>query len=106
MTRTKTETTRWWLEQHSPRTLEGLKDSERDKLDELIGHEGFGLLLSLLGGERQGCYVQLSLLNLADDGMRRQATVLQGKIAGIERVRETLLELSAHDDPTNEGAKS
>jgi hypothetical protein len=80
-----------WLESWDPKAT--LSDSEVDAVRSLIGHSGFGSLLSLLGAERQGCYVALANVNLEDVGGRRQGSVLQGRIMGIERVREAVLEL-------------
>jgi len=80
-----------WLESCDPKAE--LKDSEITDVKSLVSHPGFFALLSLLGAERQGCYVALANVNLEDVGGRRQGSVLQGRIMGIERVREAVLEL-------------
>lgn len=68
-------------------------DQERAVM-ELIGSKGLTVLIGMLLAERQGYYVQLSMVRLGTDEMRAYASVLQGKIQGIERIVETVRELA------------
>lgn len=92
------EEARRWMEQQEPTAT--LLHEEEEAIRGLVGNPGFAALLRWLGSERQGSYVYLSKLNLADSAQLRLATVTQGKIEGIERIREAVLELFASDDPT------
>lgn len=72
---------------------------EYDQLMDLVGHKGFGVLVGLLLAERQGAYVMLSHASLHADRVH-EASVLQGKIMGIERAASTLLECAKLEKPT------
>lgn len=88
-----------WLE-----GLDPLAEPTHDDIHLMQGlahNEAFGLLLRYLGSERQGYLVALSLISLSTEENRASASVLQGKIQGIERIRETLLELFPHESPTD-----
>jgi hypothetical protein len=90
-----------WLESLLPKAE--LSDSEQDAVRALVGNPGFGYLLQLIGSERQGDYVLLSNLNLEDASQRRLASVTQGKIGGVERLREVVLSLFPQEVPHREG---
>lgn len=92
-----------WLEAQGPKAT--FTTEENREIQKLVGNPGFGLLLQMLAAERQGFYVQLSHINLADAAGTRLASVLQGRIQGIERIREAVLELYPDEVPASEGAK-
>lgn len=73
--------------------LPELSGEQRDIVLSLIGNPAFELLLRYLLSERQGYMMMLSRVDLA--AMSAAASVLQGKIQGLERVTETVLELVA-----------
>lgn len=79
--------------------------TERDAALSLIGNEAFGVLWGLMLAERQGAYAILAGLDLSKPEQVRLASVLQGRIQGIERVAQTLLELMPDEGPTERGDK-
>lgn len=91
------DTARQWLESHEARP--DLTSAEVDQVKTLVGNPAFGLLLGYMQAEVQGYYRQLTYLP-ADQA--NVIAVIQGKIQGIERFRETVIDLFPQA-PTNEG---
>lgn len=73
--------------------LPELSGEQRDIVLTLLSNPAFELLLRYLLSERQGYMMVLSRVDLAANVAA--ASVLQGKIQGLERVTETVLELVA-----------
>lgn len=72
----------------------------------LSSGSGLEPLLGLLMAEKQALMVQLSHTVLDNSGAAARASVLQGKIQGIERIRETILEfVHVAGKPATTGAK-
>ena len=68
-------------------------DSEDERnLQEFIHHPGLPVFLGLLLGSRQAFYATLSNLRLGDEDTRHRASVLQGKIQGIELTIQSVRE--------------
>lgn len=67
-------------------------DEDERNLQELIHHPGLPVFLGLLLGSRQALYATLSVLRLGDEDGRHRASVLQGKIQGIELTIQTVRE--------------
>lgn len=68
------------------------RDQDERNLQELIHHPGMPVFLGLLFGSRQALYATLSTLRLGDEDTRHRASVLQGKIQGLELTIETVRE--------------
>jgi exonuclease VII large subunit len=98
MKKSERENAQQLLESLDP--LATLTGRQEDAIKKLLDDEGFKLLVRYMLSEAQGYRVTLSYLNLEDTQMRQQATVIQGKIQGIERLRETVLSLFADEAPT------
>lgn len=64
------------------------------ELQSLLGSRAMSLLLGLMMGSRQGCYLQLANAELATAEGRHNAAVIQGTIRGIVMLPQTLLELA------------
>lgn len=80
-----------WLEDVP--VLDGITSTpDVEAIKTLIGHEGFSLLLGLLMGSRQAYFVALANLPLGNSADAARLSVLQGKVQGIDLIRETLLE--------------
>lgn len=86
----------WFLDQPSKPELTG---GEREALLSLIGDERMGLLWSWLYAEQLGYHSQLANIRLGNSADAATASVIQGKIHGIARVKQSLLDLLA-EDPT------
>lgn len=74
------------------KVLAELNDEEERNIQELILHPGLPVLLGLVFGSRQALYATLSTLPLGDEDMRHRASVIQGKIQGLELVIQTVRE--------------
>lgn len=89
-----------WLEGIEP-IAEITSQEDVDAIKSLVGHEGFRLLCGLLLGSRAGLYVQLSHAPLGTSTDAARLSVTQGKIQGIELVRETVLEMYSEKGTTD-----
>lgn len=67
---------------------------EFDSVMELVDQPGFGVFLGMLLAAKEAFRVQLSVLPLGTPENQHLASVLQGRIQGIEVSRQTLLELA------------
>lgn len=72
--------------------LAQVRGEDERHLQELLLHPGLPILLGLMFGSRQALYATLSTLPLGDEDMRHRASVLQGKIQGIELLVQTVRE--------------
>lgn len=70
-----------------------LTSAELDDLFDLTQNRAFKALLGLLLGERQSKLIQLANLALNSPEASARASVLQGEIKGIDKIRETLIEV-------------
>ena len=78
-----------WLE--GTPVLDKPQDSKQtEAVRELAGNEGFRIFLGLLLGSREAFYVQLARLPLNSADAAARASVIQGKIAGIDLARQTV----------------
>lgn len=96
-----------WLDNVQLLTDEGLAElsvGDRAALEQLLGHRGMELLLGLMMGTRQGLYVQLAAMPLHSPEHASRASVTQGKIAGIDLLWGTLLEIAVPPKAAEEGA--
>lgn len=77
-------------------------DLDQDAFDKLVREltRGSALeaLLGLLSAERQGLLWQLAHTPITTPTEAARASVLQGKIQGLERAKETVLELTQRAD--------
>lgn len=90
--------------------LSELRGKDEQAVQEMLGSDGLTAILGLLLGSRQAFYATLSALPLGEETMRHRASVLQGKIQGIELVIQTVRELgvpvtSDGQPPSDEGAR-
>lgn len=65
---------------------------DRQALLDLAGHHGFGVFIGLMMGARQAFYTQLAALPISNMESAARASVIQGRVQGIDLIRETLLE--------------
>ncbi len=77
-----------------------LNNEERRAVLALMTHPGFEHLVRLLMSEKQGEYHRLASLNVEQHA--RLLSVTQGKIEGLERVRQVMVELADIENPTDE----
>lgn len=78
--------------------LSGVPDSKAaEALLDLFAHPGFITLWGLLLGARQGQLLMLAQLPLGNAQQVTHAAVIQGKIKGIECLRDTALEHAVPD---------
>lgn len=63
-----------------------------DAIQDLIKHPGFEVLVGLMFGARQGNYGMLSQVPLGTAADSCRASVLQGRIQGIELLMQTVVE--------------
>lgn len=82
--------------------LADVSETQLTSLFKLLEHDGFPVLLGLLLGERQTKYVQLSNIKLGTPEQQVAAAVLQGQIKGLDRVRETMIEMVPDTESTDE----
>jgi hypothetical protein len=87
----KAEEIEKWLNAVPIRTE--LTGAELNDLFELTANRAFKALLGLLLGERQSKLVQLANLAINSPETGARASVLQGEIKGIDKIRETLIEV-------------
>jgi hypothetical protein len=87
----KAEEIEKWLNAVPIRTE--LTGAELDDLFNLTTNRAFKALLGLLLGERQSKLVQLANLPINSPETSARASVLQGEIKGIDKIRETLIEV-------------
>jgi hypothetical protein len=81
-----------WLKQFG--IVDDISEDEHRELLSLIGHKGFGLLYGLLMRDRAGWVIQLSNIALADGQKVAAASVLQGQIRAVDRLREIVLNIA------------
>lgn len=82
--------------------LTEVRGEDERHLNELILHPGLPILLGLMFGSRQALYATLSTLPLGDEDMRHRASVLQGKIQGIELLVQTVREQAVPSSASDE----
>lgn len=87
----KVEEIEQWLNAVPIRTE--LSAIELEELFQLTENRAFKALLGLLLGERQSKLVQLANLPINSPETGARASVLQGEIKGIDKIRETLIEV-------------
>lgn len=90
MSDTIAEAAKQFLE-NIPLLAEAGKDDRRH-VENLLHQRGLAVLLGLLLAERQGYYTMLAVAQAGTPEGLQHLGVLQGRIIGIERIRETLLE--------------
>lgn len=74
--------------------LDVLDSRQQSEVEELLRHPGLQHIYGLMLGERQGLYAALSNFPMTNMETVAAASVLQGRIKGIESFRSTLLELT------------
>lgn len=79
---------------------EGVSQADFSELQTLLDSRAFGLFYALLAQERAKALVVLSNLPLSGDSNLAAASVLQGQIRAVDRVRELLLFIA---DPNADG---
>jgi hypothetical protein len=95
MTDNSTTAIQAWLDEVEVKTdVALLTQQEMHDALELIGHPGMKVLLGLMIGSRQGCYVRLANAGLSNTAEAIAAAVIQGTIRGIDMLPNTLLELA------------
>lgn len=82
-----------WLSE-VPVLVEPQSGEDQMNLLDLMNQPGFKVLVGLLFGARQGAYAQLSQSPLGTAAQSCAASVIQGRISGIEMIFETVLEHS------------
>lgn len=92
-----------YMDRIQPRLLEDLTQEEAESVKLLVGSPGMAVLLGLLESEQRANGLILATLGLGSAENACAASVIQGRIQGIARVKQTLLELYPQD-PTNDGA--
>ena len=97
------QATQAWLD--TIHATDRLDREQSNALLSLLGDEGLKALIALMMGARQGLYVALSNQPLGTEDGRHRASVIQGQIAGIDLLPQTLLELVIPAQPGTEGAK-
>jgi hypothetical protein len=76
----------------SVKVITEVRGEDERHLQEMLIHPGLPVLLGLMFGSRQALYATLSTLPLGDEDMRHRASVLQGKIQGVELLVQTVRE--------------
>lgn len=84
------------------KVLTQAKGEDERHLQEMLIHPGLPVLLGLMFGSRQALYATLSTLPLGDEDMRHRASVLQGKIQGIELLVQTVREQAVPSNASEE----
>lgn len=99
---------RKWLSSQGQRAIGaefgGVSATEFTLLQKLIGHAGFGLFYSLLQYQRTEAQEQLSRLPLGGMSELAAASVLQGHVQALDRVRELLLDIADPSAQQGQGA--
>lgn len=95
-----------WLDKAE--AISELTKEQREQVETLLGSSAMLTLLGLMLGARQALLVGLSRIPIINNEAVATASVIQGKIQGIDLLPQTLLELCTGDAPAapvNEGAK-
>jgi hypothetical protein len=80
-----------------------LTETQVESLVSLLTHEGFRVLLGLLLAEKYGAMQMLMQMDLSDGRQAHAASVLQGRIKGVDAPRNTLLELANYFTSPTDG---
>jgi len=70
-----------------------LDSAELGKIEDMLKHPGFKLYAGLLLGSRQALLMALANTPLGTAEKSAQASVLQGKVHGLDLALETIVEL-------------
>lgn len=93
-----------WLQSAKVLTEEDVTSAMRGEIEAVIGKAGLLHIIGLMLGAREAFYVQLSHTALGDPAQVARASVIQGKIQGVDLIRQTLLELHTPASADNKGA--
>lgn len=89
------EGTQQWLDAVPFLTEEEVTGEQFDLLiAQVTNGSALQVLLGLLAAERQALFVQLATVPITTPAQMAQASVLQGRIQGIDRAKETVLEMA------------
>lgn len=98
--RAKTEALTRWLEELTPQTY--FTEADRIEVTKLIAMPGFKTLLCSLQAEREAFRATLEGMPLTNQDQAARASVLQGQIKGIDRIRHHLLDIMVPNATTQE----
>lgn len=84
-----------WLEGITPKTY--FNEADRIEVSKLLALPGFRTLLCSLQAEREAFRATLEGMPLTNQDQAARASVLQGQIKGIDRIRHHLLDILVPD---------